>query len=175
MKVTMIMAMTVDGMIARHPNHFPDWTGKEDKRMFKALTTESGVIIMGSRTYATIGRPLPNRLNVVMTRKPDRYEGKENLLFTSDPPRTILEKLSAKGYSKASLTGGATISSLFANERLIDEMVVTVLPMVFGQGLSLFKEPMDETLELIGHRELEPGVLVLHYRFMHGSRQQRDD
>lgn len=169
MKVTMIMAMTVDGMIARHRNHFPDWTGKEDKRMFKALTTESGVIIMGSRTYETIGRPLPNRLNVVMTRRPERYEGGENLIFTSDAPATILQKLSTKGYTEASLTGGATISSLFVKDRLIDEMMVTMLPLAFGQGLSLFKEPMDETLELISHRELEPGVLVLHYRFLYGK------
>lgn len=169
MKVTLIMAMTVDGKIARHHSHFPDWTGKEDKQMFKRLTTESGVIIMGSRTYDTIGKPLPNRLNVVMTRRPDRYEAGDGLIFTSDPPATVLDKLSKKGFAHAYLTGGATISSLFVKERLIDEMVVTVLPLAFGEGLSLFKEPMSEALELICHRELEPGVLVVHYRFLYGT------
>lgn len=169
MKVTLIMAITVDGKIARHQSHFPDWTGKEDKRMFKRLTSESGVIIMGSRTYATIGRALPDRLNVVMTRKPERYEGRDNLIFTSDAPATVLEKLSDRGFTQASLTGGATISSLFAKDRLIDEMVITVLPVAFGEGLSLFKDPMDEPLELISHRELEPGVLVLRYRFLYAT------
>ena len=81
----------------------------------------------------------------------------------------ILEKLKAKFYTHASLTGWATISSLFVKERLIDEMVITVLPLAFGQGLSLFKAPMDEKLELISHRELEPGVLVLHYRFLYAA------
>jgi dihydrofolate reductase len=169
MKVTLIMAMTADGKIARHNSHYPDWTGKEDKRMFKALTTDSGVVIMGSRTYATIGKPLPHRLNVIMTRHPARFSGGTNLIFTSDSPSQILAELASRGYTKASLTGGATISSLFAKDRLIDEMVVTVLHKVFGQGLSLFAEAMDEELELVEYRELEPGVLVLRYKFQYIS------
>jgi len=172
MKVTLIMAMTFDGKIARHDTHYPDWTGKADKRMFKKLTTESGVVIMGSRTYATIGKPLPHRLNVVMTRHSERFAGDSNLIFTSLSPGEILAQLSSRGYTQASLTGGATINSLFVRDRLIDEMVVTVLPKVFGQGLSMFAEPMDEELELMAHRELEPGILVLRYRFNYLSRSK---
>jgi dihydrofolate reductase len=56
MKVTLIMAMTADGKIARHNRHFPNWTGRADKRMFKQLTTQAGVVIMGSGTFATIGK-----------------------------------------------------------------------------------------------------------------------
>jgi len=165
MKVTLIMAMTVDGKIARHNTHYPDWTGKADKRMFKELTTDSGVVIMGSRTYSTIGKPLPNRLNVVMTRHPERFSSGSNLMFTSFSPKEILSHLSSMGYTKASLTGGATINALFARDRLIDEMVLTVLPSVFGEGVSLFAEPMDAILELVAYRELEPGIMVMHYRF----------
>ena len=61
MKVILLMALTVDGMIARSPEEFPDWTGTEDKRMFKKTTLEAGVLIMGAKTYDTIGRPLPGR------------------------------------------------------------------------------------------------------------------
>jgi dihydrofolate reductase len=35
MKVTLVMALTVDGKIGKSPEHFPDWTGKEDKRIFR--------------------------------------------------------------------------------------------------------------------------------------------
>ena len=57
MKVILLMAMTVDGLISRTNDDFPDWTGPEDKRMFKAVSQEAGVVIMGSRTFDTISVP----------------------------------------------------------------------------------------------------------------------
>ncbi|RJQ75033.1 MAG: dihydrofolate reductase [Desulfobacteraceae bacterium] len=167
MKLILVMAMTADGKIARHGDHFPDWTGKADKRMFKKITTEAGVVIMGARTFDTIGKPLPGRLNVVITRSPERYPPYDNLVCTSDPPETILAKLSDQGYQTAILSGGAMINSLFLRARLIDEMMVTVIPIMFGQGLSMFSEPMHMALELLTAREIDPGVLVLHYRFVY--------
>jgi hypothetical protein len=106
MKITLIMAMTADGKIARHNTHYPDWTGKADKKMFRQLTTAAGVVIMGSRTYGTIGKPLPQRLNWVMTRSPQRFASSEQLVFSDDSPTVIVDKLVARGYSAAALTGG---------------------------------------------------------------------
>lgn len=166
MKLTLLMAMTADGKIARDKDHFPNWTGKADKRMFKKITTEAGVVIMGSRTFRTIGKPLPGRLNVVMTRHPERFDPSENVVFSTDPPEILMKKLAAQGYKSAVLAGGATINTLFVRARLINEMVVTVIPKMFGQGISMFCETMDLSLELIERREIEPGVLVLHYRFL---------
>ncbi len=166
MKLILLMAMTIDGKIARDNDHFPDWTGKADKRMFKQITMESGVIIMGARTFKAIGRALPGRLNVVMTRHPERYQSSDNLEFTADAPDIILKNLSDRGYETAILTGGATINSLFASDRLIDEMIVTVTPIMFGHGLSMFAKPMDQAMELIKTHEIEPGFIVLHYRFI---------
>lgn len=166
MKLTLLMAMTADGKIARDQDHFPDWTGKSDKRMFKTMTTEAGVVIMGSRTFKTIGKPLPGRLNVVMTRTPRQWQPADNLIFTADPPPVILENLSARGFHTAILAGGATINALFVQAGLIDEMVVTITPKLFGQGISIFSERMDADLELVESREIEPGILVLHYKFI---------
>lgn len=172
MTLTLIMAMTADGKIARHDTHYPDWTGRADKKMFKEVTTTAGVIIMGSRTYATIGKPLPNRLNWVMTRHPRRYRPAANLVFSDQPPESVMAELLNRGYTSAALTGGATINSLFARARLIDEMVVTIIPRLFGQGVPLFSEPLNVNLELIASREIEPGTPVLHYR-LHYSRPSR--
>jgi len=166
MKLILLMAMTLDGKIARSDAHFPDWTGKADKRMFKQMTMGSGVIIMGSRTFSTIGKALPDRLNIVMTRHPERYQSVENLQFTSDPPEIILKKLSEQGYETAVLTGGAAINSLFAQKQLIDEMIITIIPKLFGQGISLFAQSMDQSVELIKSFEIEPGVIVLHYKII---------
>ena len=45
------------------------WHISEDLRRFKALTTGHPVV-MGRKTYESLGRPLPNRTNVVITRQP---------------------------------------------------------------------------------------------------------
>ena len=166
-KLVLIMAITADGIIARNTAHFPDWTGRADKRMFKQLSTQAGVVIMGSQTYAPIGKPLPNRFNVVLTRHPEKYTEKPNLKFSSDPPHEILAFLASKGYRTAILAGGATINTLFLRARLIDEMILTITPKLFGKGLSLFSESIDVELELLSYNLLESGHIMLRYRFLY--------
>jgi dihydrofolate reductase len=163
MKVIMIMAVTADGMIARDHAHFPDWTCRSDKQMFKALTQKAGAVIFGSRTFETIGRPLAGRLNVVMTRHPQRYQPVDGVLFSSAEPQCLLDDLAQRGYQDVILAGGATINSVFARARLIDEIILTIAPRIFGQGVSLFAEPCDLTLELLEVEHLETHSLVLHY------------
>jgi dihydrofolate reductase len=164
-KLILIMAMTADGIIGRTNHHFPNWTCSEDKRMFKSVSQKAGVVVMGSRTFDTIGRALPGRLNVVMTRRPEQYESAENLVFWSGSPRSLLEDLNSKGFETVVLAGGATINSLFAREGLIDELYLTIAPQLFGQGLSLFAESLDVDLELLEVRCLQAQTILLTYRF----------
>lgn len=148
MKVTLMMAMTVDGKIGKHPGHFPDWTGSEDKKLFAALSRKAGVVIMGSRTFDTIGSPLPDRLNVVMTRDTRRRSRWNNLRFVHAAPGQLLDDLDAEGYTHAVLAGGALINTLFADAGLIDEIVITVCPLIFGQGIGLFADGTALALDL---------------------------
>jgi dihydrofolate reductase len=164
MKLILLMAQTVDGKIARDSNHFPDWTVSADKRFFAARTREAGVIIMGSRTFDTLGEPLPGRKNVILTRNAERISRPPGLIFTDDPPAQLLAKLGAEGYREAILAGGARINSLFAAENLIDELIVTISPRLFGSGLSLFDTPLDLQLRLLEVRRLDTDLLLLHYR-----------
>jgi dihydrofolate reductase len=163
-KLILIMAMTADGIIGRTHHHFPDWTCSEDKQMFKRVSQEAGVVVMGSRTFDTIGNALPGRLNVVMTRRPEQYESAENLVFWSGPARALLNDLQSKGFERAVLAGGATINSLFVRDALIDELYLTVAPKLFGQGLSLFAESLDLDLELKQISTFQDQTVLLTYR-----------
>lgn len=167
MKITLMMAVTVDGMIARDHAHFPDWTCKADKQLFKRLTQASGVVIFGSKTYDTIGRPLPGRLNVVVTRHPERYSAQDDVMFYSDSPEQLLHELSRKGYEEAILAGGATINNLFIKPQLVDELVLTISPKLFGKGITLFSECLDLNLELIGMQRLEADSVLLRYGILY--------
>lgn len=72
MKTALIVAMTNDRVIGRD-NDMP-WHLPEDLKLFKA-TTSGHIIAMGRKTYESIGRPLPNRENFVISRKENQIEG----------------------------------------------------------------------------------------------------
>lgn len=166
MKVILMMAVTVDGKIGRSSDHFPDWTGREDKRFFAAVSKRAGVVIMGARTFDTFKAPLPGRKNIIMTRDKRRKSQWENLSFTDEGPSQILHGLEQEGYEEVILAGGAQVNSMFAGEQLIDEVLVTIAPKVFGRGLSLFAEEISMDLRLEACERLGDDLVSLRYRVL---------
>ncbi|SMC84561.1 dihydrofolate reductase [Desulfocicer vacuolatum DSM 3385] len=163
MKVILVMATTLDGKIGRHAADPVDWTGSADKKYFVQVTRRAGVMIMGNNTFNTIGRPLPGRKNIVMTRTLEGKKNKENLIFTNCSPEKILQELETQGRREVALIGGAQINSLFARQGLIHEVHLTIAPRLFGQGLSLFNESCDLNLKLISMDSLGRHTLLLKY------------
>jgi dihydrofolate reductase len=68
MKISFVVAMTEDRVIGRD-NGLP-WKVSSDLKRFKALTMGKPVV-MGRKCYESIGKPLPGRPNIVITRNPD--------------------------------------------------------------------------------------------------------
>ena len=102
-RLTAIVAMTPDRVIGRAgtlPWHLP-----EDLAFFKR-TTSGHPIVMGRKTYESIGRPLPKRRNIVLTRDPAwRAEGAEIV-------RSGKEAIAAAASERLSVIGGAEIYAL---------------------------------------------------------------
>ncbi|WP_347331515.1 dihydrofolate reductase [Marinimicrobium locisalis] len=71
MKVSLIVAAARNGVIGRN-NELP-WRLPEDLKYFKSVTMGKPVI-MGRKTHESIGRPLPGRLNIVISRRPQTSE-----------------------------------------------------------------------------------------------------
>ncbi len=159
-----MMALTADGKIGRTSTHFPDWTEPADKKLFVSISRDAGVIIMGSKTFDTLGKPLPGRKHVIMTRNKNRHSSDENLVFTGKKPADILNDLDTEGYNTAILAGGSEINYLFAKENLIDEIILTYSPKLFGAGLSLFSSSVFMDLELLEHRRIGENTLQVKYR-----------
>lgn len=165
MKVILMMALTLDGRIGKGDAHFVDWSGSEDKKLFVAVTRRAGALIMGSKTYDTIGKPLPDRCNIVMTRTPDnRHSQPPQLIFTAQSPESILLDLSKAGYHEVVLAGGTMINTLFARRGLVDEVIVTISPLIFGRGLALFADDVAMELELLQSKPLADGRIMARYR-----------
>ena len=166
MKAIVLMAITVDGKIAKTADHLANWTSKADKKIFVEETKKAGVIVMGETTYNTIGRPLPGRLNVILSLSPDANQNQPGILeFTNTQPRELLQELAGRGFNSVILGGGATINGLFLKENLIDEVWLTIEPKIFGDGLSLFKgADVNLDLELLEMKQLDTHVLQVRYK-----------
>ncbi|MGD9731930.1 MAG: dihydrofolate reductase family protein [Desulfamplus sp.] len=193
MKVILVMAMTLDGKIARHSLEPVDWTGKADKRKFVEITKQAGAVIMGSATFDTIGQVLKGRKNIVMTRNSSRLaaisiddsnlqtnnpalsvnknslDNIESLEFTDKTPQEIVKSLEDEGFSSAALIGGSTINGLFAKENLIDEIYLTLVPKIFGKGLPLLSEELDMNLELVQMDKIDNHSVLLKYNVVKPS------
>jgi len=164
MKVTLLMALTADGLIGRDDAHFTDWTAVEDKKLFKSFTQKAGVVIMGAKTFETLDRPLPGRKVVILTRKKDRKTSWDNVVFTNAPPDKILKSLEDDGYAHAVVSGGATINALFAKQGLIDEVILTYSPIIFGSGVPLFKGDISMDLALMKVSRMGENMIFAHYK-----------
>jgi dihydrofolate reductase len=159
------MAMTADGKIAKSSDHFPDWTSKEDKRMFASVTKKHGVVIMGEKTFYTLKKPLPNRLNVIFTEQKNSPK-MENVLWVRGGPKKVLEKLEKMGYKSAVLGGGAFLNTQFLENKLIDEIWLTIEPKIFGEGLGVFGGDFNVDLRLIGIEKINKNSVAVKYKVL---------
>lgn len=166
MHVILLMAMSADGYITKHQDGLVDWTSKEDKKHFVKITKDAGALIYGKRTFEFHNKALPGRLNVIMTRHPDVTKNQPGLLeFTNQSPAAILQDLEARGFKQVVLAGGSEINALFLQERLVNELYLTIEPRLFGSGKRLIKElNLDLQLELIESSLLNKNSVLLHYR-----------
>ncbi len=168
MKIVLLMAITLDGKIAKHTSQLADWTSKADKKIFVAETKKSGVIVMGETTYNTIGRPLPGRLNLILSQEPEKRESiPGSLEFIKASPKDISSMLNKRGFETVILGGGATVNGSFLKENLIDEIWLTVEPKIFGEGLPLFNgADVNLCLELISMEKIDDNVLQVRYKII---------
>ena len=121
MSLTLVVAIDAQRGIGVN-NQLP-WHLPEDLAHFKRVTL-GRPMIMGRKTFDSIGRPLPGRRNIVVTRNPEwRHEGVEAV--------TSLEAaIALVGDEEASIIGGAQIFE--AALPLADRMIVTEIAHAFA-------------------------------------------
>ena len=78
----------------------------------------------------------------------------------------ILQNLEKDGFKEVILAGGAQINTLFAKESLIDEIKLTISPLIFGNGISLFTSELNLNLEIQSVELLEDNLIFVHYKVL---------
>ncbi len=114
-KLTAIVAMTPERIIGKDgglPWHLP-----EDLKVFKKYTT-GHPIVMGRKTWDSIGKPLPNRQNIVLTRDTTWSAPGAEIIHSPDDLRT-LQLIDPQVY----IIGGAQVYALFLPQ--LNELLVS--------------------------------------------------
>jgi len=105
--VSIVVAAAENRVIGRD-NDLP-WKLPGDLKRFKALTT-GHPIVMGRKTFDSIGRPLPNRANIVVTRQSDwQHEGVEVANNLASALELAKAKATALGVDEVMVIGGAQL------------------------------------------------------------------
>lgn len=133
------------------------WNLPGDMRFFRT-TTQGSAVIMGRKTYESIGRPLPKRENIVISRNPElKIEGVKVV--------TSLDEAISAANGDAYIIGGASIYA--AALPIADELVLTEIDMDYP-GADVYFPEFDR--ELYTRREIangeDGGVKYAHVSYL---------
>ncbi len=176
-KVSVFIATSLDGYIARADGDI-EWlnsaSGKvppEEDCGYKDFIASVDVLVMGRKTFEqvmTFGDwPYGALRVIVLSRRCDwalPSEIPDTVSLSNESPEDIVSRLAAAGNQKIYVDGGLLIQSFLA-AGLIDELVVTVIPILLGSGKPLFGAlPEDIPLQHVATQAWDFGFVQNTYR-----------
>lgn len=162
------LGMSLDGFIAG-PNHELDWLerggGPPEDHGFAAFFASVDALLLGRRTWDVVRAfptwPYGEKPVHVLSHRPGEAGYGER--FLAGAPGAVLERLGAEGVRRVYVDGGAVVSQVLS-AGLLDELTVSILPVVLGAGIRLFQEAGPERwLTLASSRPFAGGMVQLRY------------
>jgi len=99
----------------------------------------------------------------IITRTPRQNVG--SVKFYTGDLKTLVDKLKSENGKNIFCDGGAEIVNELLKTNLIDEFIISIIPILIGNGTKLFKDGRPEVkLELVSTKQFEKGLTQLHYK-----------
>lgn len=162
MIVAIYMVMSIDGIVALDTSKdIRQYSSREDHDFFISSVHACDAAIMGSHSLNE-ELMLPK---YVLTSRAEQMPCLADTTYLCGAPRSIYDHLRGLGYKKVALLGGPTVNNQFLKENLVDELFLTVEPIMLGNGLHLNpSESLELKWQLAEVRRLnERGTTVFHY------------
>ncbi len=175
-KLTLYIAASLDGYIAKPGDDlsFLDAMDKEGVDYgYTDFISQVDTVIIGRKTFDWVFRvindvPHPEKETYIITRTAREPIGKTQF-YTGDVAELVRE-LKAKPGGVIYCDGGAQLANTLYREGLMDEIIVSVIPVLLGGGVRLFEEGIPERqLELLGSKAYETGLVQLRYRVVNAG------
>lgn len=163
------VAASIDGRISLSSKHPPDWTSKEDWKFFQKSLSRIDAVVVGRNTYKAVATRLRKRNTFVLSSRPKMLVRRGTVTFVN-PANVSLPKL-LEDYKSVAILGGGAVYRFMLEQCLLDEIFVTVEPLIFGRGKEMFIGGTQTTqVSLLSAKRLNrKGTLLLHYQI---NRQQ---
>lgn len=170
-KVILFIACSLDGFIAK-PN---------DDLSFLSIVQKDGedygysefiktidTVILGRKTYDWVLTQVPvfphaDKETYVITHSP-RPDISKTKFYSGDLVELLI-KLKSETGKNIFIDGGAAVVNALLSDNLIDEYIISIIPILLGEGTRLFNDNRPEQkLQLISTKHFDTGLVQLHYK-----------
>jgi dihydrofolate reductase len=146
-KIKMLITSSIDGYVAS-PDGDLEWmseyyTTERLEYDYRRFLSETDTVIMGANTYRSLNsmeiiRPYKGKKVYIITHNPDLVKGGDNIFFISENVVNEVSAIKEKNGNDIALIGGGEVIKLFLQADFIDEMIILTVPILLGDGISLF-------------------------------------
>lgn len=178
-RITIHMVSSVDGMIARRDNSISwfDTSDSYDKGVAgedpEAFLTTIDCYVMGSRTYEhalelskSYGWAYGDKPTFVLTSRPFTTD-KQNITFYSGTLNKLVNEELKPRYKNVWVAGGSLLTRNLLQLQLADEIRVSILPVILGDGIPFFDHiGKEQQLHLKNSVAYKNGIIELCYEII---------
>ncbi len=169
-KVILYIAMSLDGYIAKENDNLDFLklveSPGEDYGYYDFIKNID-TVIMGRRTYDMVlgfGIPFPHKDKQCYVLSRSKTGSDENVSFYNGPIDTLIRQLVKKEGKDIFIDGGAETVHELLQHKLIDRFVISVIPVLLGSGIGLFKNGRPEqNLKFLRSATFPNGLVQLSY------------
>lgn len=175
LRASVFIATSIDGFISRKDGSI-DWLNEANMSVppgedcgYKAFFDSVDVLVMGRNTFELVRTfdpwPYGPKRIVVMSSSGVDISGeyRSTVSVSSESPKALVSRLEAEGAAHLYIDGGVTIQRFLA-AGLIDQLTITLIPVLLGEGRPLFGPlPQDLKLRPIAVKHYDFGFVQITY------------
>ncbi len=169
-KVILYIACSIDGYIAKNDDDISFLSVVEkDGEDYGYSDFIQGIdtVILGRKTYDKVLTLVPefphaDKETYVITRTPKAQIG--NILFYTGELPSLIHDLKSRDGKNIFVDGGAKLVNELLKQKLIDEMIVSIIPTTIGDGIRLFQSGIaEQQWKLIESKSFDTGLVQIKY------------
>jgi dihydrofolate reductase len=167
-KYTAYIASSIDGIIAKNKSSGTDWTSREDWNFFQKSLSKADAVIAGHNTYKVAKERLDKRNTIVLTSKTKNIKTVGKVTFLNPKVTNLRNFCASKNYKNIAIVGGSSAYSFCLENKILDELFVTVEPYIFGSGVPMFRSSAFKKSKMIleSIKKLnKTGTVLLKYKY----------
>jgi dihydrofolate reductase len=169
-KLVLYIAMSLDGYIATPEGNLDFLSMVEQEGQdygYQDFTNTIDTIIIGRKSYdkvPSMGFAYPHADKDVYIISRTQHPPVGNFKYYTGDLAELVTSLKSKPGRHIYCDGGAEIVTELLQHKLIDEFVISIIPILLGDGIRLFKDGRPEQkLKLLFVKQFEKGLAQLHY------------